>query len=815
MSRPEPPTEAIVRGKAALLARLSVIAADSHDTNEDRALETFDGQGPWAKLAEHEASPDGRYAFGEVFARGGLGVVRHGEDRHLGRPVAIKELLRDSPEAARRFALEAAITARLQHPNIVPLYDLGWQGEGRPFYCMKLVDGETLEARIAEAGDLGERLRLIEHVIDVADALAYAHEQKVVHRDIKPANVLVGRFGETVVIDWGLAKDLGGEIVGELALPALASGGAASEPSDMTEAGTILGTLRYMAPEQARGQEVDARSDVYSLGALLYHVLAGEAPHGERSREEILEGLLAGTHEPLLDRDASIPAELVAIADRAMALDPGRRYASAGDFAEDLRRFQAGRMVSAHAYSLADVGRRWLRRHRTVVTIGSLALLGMGGIGLLALDQVRAERRAAEAAAAEAAEEADRADRARFEGAVFDDARRAAEVLELARTPGRELEALARGVELVADHDHDHASVPEPLYQGLSTALGGLIPVARLDRPTHAVLGFGEPSPSGDLLVTLPARNAEAPALELWSTREGRRLRSIALEEGSWILSAVFSPDGRLLAAGDDARCRIFAVDTGALVRELDDCSGPVFSGDGSMLFAKVPDGQESRVTIYGDLRAWDTASWSPRWTAALPGKNAVLLVHPDGERLILRHDHVADEAITVLDAHSGETLRRLARPRGSLRYMDRSPGFSRRENVALSPDGTMLAVSETDEDGRMVVWELETGEARVLDAGGIPREPLFSADSNELFVSGATLEAWRPRWGQRSALLPTVALLARTRKGVVARDGEDWIELPRGRAIQGAPAGRPRALTSTGDGDFVVAIGSEGARLW
>jgi WD40 repeat protein len=345
-----------------------------------------------------------RYVFGEVVAVGGLGVIRRAEDRRLGRAIAVKQLIRDSPVAQRRFALEAAITARLQHPAIVPLYDLGWSDNGEPFYCMKLVDGETLDAKIQATTDIAGRLRLLEHVIAVLDAIAYAHEQQIIHRDLKPANVLVGRFGETVVIDWGLAKDLSGQ-------DGTAKGGEcpkqvefepgdanSSTPAHLTAEGAVLGTLRYMAPEQARGEEVDVRSDVYSLGAVLYHVLAGQPPFANAVGPHAVKRVIEGDLEPLQTIDPRIPRELAAVAHRALALQPADRYASAGEFAEDLRRFQAGRFVSAHAYSLVEMLRLWIRRHRTIVVITALALVGLAVIVIVAFVRVRQERDSANAA---------------------------------------------------------------------------------------------------------------------------------------------------------------------------------------------------------------------------------------------------------------------------------------------------------------------------------------------------------------------------------------------------------------------------------
>ncbi|HEY8377794.1 MAG TPA: serine/threonine-protein kinase, partial [Nannocystis sp.] len=282
-----------------------------------------------------------RYIFGEVFAFGGLGLVRRAEDRRLGRVVAVKELLRDSPDAQRRFTREATITARLQHPGIVPIYDLGWRDTGEPFYSMKFVDGETLDAKIRAADGLNGRLRLLEHVIAVADAIAYAHRHGVIHRDLKPANILVGDHGETVVIDWGLAKDTTGRLAADLL-------GASIDPAEpmgetLTELGAIVGTLRYMPPEQARGEPVDARCDVFALGAVLFHVIAGRPPHATLDRAALLERLIADKVDDLRSVAPDAPRELAAIVQRAMSPRPDDRYPTAEAFADDLRRFLTGR----------------------------------------------------------------------------------------------------------------------------------------------------------------------------------------------------------------------------------------------------------------------------------------------------------------------------------------------------------------------------------------------------------------------------------------------------------------------------------------
>jgi tRNA A-37 threonylcarbamoyl transferase component Bud32 len=399
--RPEPPPSHLVRAaKDRLLAALQQIPADADSgapTLPVRGGEVVvsDEPTPWPGPARvpADAGPDARYEFGEVFAAGGLGLVRRARDRRLGRTVAVKELLRNDPAAERRFALEAAITARLQHPGIIPLYDIGRRPGGEPYYCMKLVDGESLEQKIRGCAGLPERLALLEHIIAAADAVAHAHRHGVIHRDLKPANILVGERGETVVIDWGLAKDTTGTVADEIGdLPASPSGTS----STMTEHGTVLGTLRYMSPEQARGEPVDVRGDVFALGASLYHVLAGVPPHEGIQGRALVTRIAEGGVDEL--RTPDLPRELVAIVERATAARPEDRYASAEAFADDLRRFRTGRLVGAHRYSAREVMSRWLRRHRAVTAVAGAGLVALSVGGAIAVQNIRDERDRAAAA---------------------------------------------------------------------------------------------------------------------------------------------------------------------------------------------------------------------------------------------------------------------------------------------------------------------------------------------------------------------------------------------------------------------------------
>lgn len=338
---------------------------------------------------------DARYGDVAELARGGMGRILTARDQRLGRTVAIKELRAPSPALMRRFARETQLTARLSHPSIVSVLEAGLRPSGTPWFAMKLVPGRALDRVIADAATPAERRALLPHVLAVADAMAYAHQERVIHRDLKPHNVLVGQFGETVVIDWGLAKDLAATDDDRADADADALTDAAT--ADATHAGDVLGTPAYMPPEQAAGAAVDERADVYAIGALAYHVLAGAPPYVGDDGAAVLAQVRATPPPPLAQRAPDVPAELVAIVARAMARAPADRYPSARELAADLRRYLAGQLVGAHAYTTGELVRRWARRHRGALAVAVTALVVLAVGGALAIRGVLAGERRADA----------------------------------------------------------------------------------------------------------------------------------------------------------------------------------------------------------------------------------------------------------------------------------------------------------------------------------------------------------------------------------------------------------------------------------
>ena len=330
---------------------------------------------------------DWRYAEGREIARGGMGRVVEATDTVLGRTVALKEALSHDPEALRRFQRETRITARLEHPSIVPVHDAGFSPSGAPFYVMRKIGGRPLEELVGAHGRLEDRLALVPHIVAAANAVAHAHARGIVHRDIKPSNILVGELGETIVIDWGLAKAIGE--ADELSTPRVV------DPDDhtiKTRAGIVFGTPGFMAPEQLRGNPVDEKCDVYALGATLYHLLARKPPHHNKDPDQMMRIAVNGPPQPLHEIVPGVPAELETIIDKALAHDPAKRYQNAGELAEELQRFLTGRLVAAHHYTAKEKLLRFVRRNRALVTVSAGAALAMIVGGAIAIKRVVDER---------------------------------------------------------------------------------------------------------------------------------------------------------------------------------------------------------------------------------------------------------------------------------------------------------------------------------------------------------------------------------------------------------------------------------------
>jgi serine/threonine-protein kinase len=343
-----------------------------------------------------EASPplstDGRYQRLRPHARGGLGEVWVAADRELEREVALKEIQEQHAAQAdnrARFLLEARVTGGLEHPGIVPVYGLGHHPDGRPYYAMRLIKGDSLRRAIEGFyqtnwhGKPGEKAlafrNLLGRFIDVCDAVEYAHSRGVLHRDLKPGNVMLGKYGETLVVDWGLAK-----VTGRADVEATEGGlTVSSGDSGLTQAGKALGTPAYMSPEQAAGRldELGPRSDVYSLGATLYTLLTNQTPFPQGEIGDVLSRVERGDFPAPRQVNKEVPRPLEAVCLKAMARDSRERYGSPRSLAGDVEHWLADEPVSAYREPWAGRARRWLKRYRAAA-IGAVAVLVVAAASL-------------------------------------------------------------------------------------------------------------------------------------------------------------------------------------------------------------------------------------------------------------------------------------------------------------------------------------------------------------------------------------------------------------------------------------------------
>lgn len=501
----------------------------------------------------------GGYDLLQEIARGGMGRIYLGSDPALKRQVAVKVSSVSRHGADLRFEREAEVLAQLAHPNIVPIHSMGVDSEGRPFYAMKLVKGRTLQEilvglRKREPGLEREYplFALLDLFRKVCDAMAFAHSRRILHRDLKPDNIMVGEYGEVLVMDWGLAKHLEGMDPGQLGAGRAGSG----QFPEQTMEGEVMGTPLYMSPEQAAGRvsELDERSDIYALGAILYAILTLEPPIEGRTTEEVLSRVRIGQIRPMRGNPGfsrrirvlqskglgrGIPEALKAVTLKAMALEPGSRYRSVSELTSELEAYRNGFATEAEAAGALKRMRLWMGRNRilagsvsvllTVVSVFSIRVVSEGRKASLALQELRASAPVFASRAQDA-----------LEGGDFDEAEKLArnavrlrgDTAEYHLLLGNALQVAEKWGEAVAEYSRasDLGSVRGSYWAGLTlqllqktdkdTARDELISILRENgRPMEAVgysrrLGQEFWQRRGEKLKNLAENAAEAERLK-------------------------------------------------------------------------------------------------------------------------------------------------------------------------------------------------------------------------------------------------------------------------------------------------------------
>ena len=586
-------------------------AAGLVDSNDHKgAAPTIDFQA--APSSSQDARAGGgidRFELVRVFAKGGLGQIWLARDKDIGRDVAVKELHLDraaNEEARQRFEREARLTGQLEHPNIVPVYAFGMDKESRRlYYAMRLVGGKTLREAIREfhAEDdpheeyFVELQKLLNSFVGVCNAVAYAHSRGVVHRDLKPENVLLGEFGEVVVLDWGLAKsglEDALDNAADEATPLIEAGAL-----ELTRDGWVLGTPAYMAPEQARGEvgKIDQRTDVYGLGAILYELLTGQVPHRNTDLAGLMREILEEPAPSPRAANRTIPKSLDAICRKALATAPANRYDKVDGLLKDIERFVADEPVSAHREEYLEQMGRWFRRNRAKAIAATVSTLAIAVTSLVAFFFVlsawsgeHAARQREIEAREKAEEERDgretelqRRGIAAAERNVFSRDFKTADI-ELNSVPparrGWEWYRLQHEVDLAPHRDgtlgiHDIGILAckiSPDEKGLATAgLDGRVVVWDLSRMPNSTLG---PVPSRELVLreerTQDAKQIEECCAALAWLENGRLLagastegrgvlwdvttgeRQIVLEHDRPLTSVAVAPEGTSIVFGDD-----------------------------------------------------------------------------------------------------------------------------------------------------------------------------------------------------------------------------------------------------------------------
>ena len=685
---------------------------------------------------------EGRYNFIKLHGQGGQAKVYMAFDQQIGRLVAIKEMRPLAPAGAEpavtgssqshtsfvgRFLREARITGQLEHQNITPVHELGRTEDDRLYYSMRFIHGETLAKRLASCQGLKERLKLLGAYWDLCNAIAYAHSRGVIHRDIKPSNVIMGSHGQTLVVDWGIAKTKGmaaldteAELGGPDTTPVISGtdGGA-------TMAGALIGTPAYMSPEQARGETgtTDERADVWGLGVVLYQMLTGKKPFSGGSWSEIVFNLVEQEHDSVLQVCPEAPVELATVVDKALQKDPAKRYRNAGELAEEMSAYMTGGRVRAHAYSSWDLFRRFALRNKVALAAAASIFVVILVSLVFVLFSLDAEREARHLA-----DKAFSAERDAQLSATFHLAQALNEkAFQLAEKKHHGLSAVFAAAALVNNPAHEKSLFHEagfskihPESLQLRTRSASLL--YRLGFEPGLVLeqvfssaGLVESvdiSPDGKLV----AASRYGGIIDLWDRSDKGKSRTLIGHKGR-VFVLDFSKSGRLLAScGGDRTFRLWDVAAGRELRKFpvqevgvldvqissDEKTLAVAREDGQISLWDIESGTRQGAPPAHRTRALSVA-FSPdgKWVASGGGEGVVHVSKRDGrdawsihgsKGTVMSLQFSPNGKLLASAEFSGKiTLTDIRSTKKVLSIQAQEVGVYK---IVFSPDGRMLAVS-------------------------------------------------------------------------------------------------------------------------
>lgn len=727
----------------------------------------------------------GDYELIEEIAHGGVGAVYKARQISLGRIVALKLLLAGhfaDPKTRQRFRAEAESAARLRHPNIVTIHEVG-EHEGQPFLAMEFIEGGTLADRV-RAQPLPV-LRAAACVARVARAIAHAHAQGIVHRDLKPSNILLDRFEEPRVTDFGLAKRLD---TSELE----------TRNAELTLTGQVLGSPVYMSPEQAMGRSRDIGpvSDVYSLGAILYELLTSRPLFQGSTPHTVIEQVKSSDPVPPRRLNASIPVDVETICLKCLEKEPVRRYAGAQEFADDLERFLHGEPVRARPVSPIGKTVRWARRHRGAAAAILTCVVALIAITVVtSITSIRVSR--AQAATEKARVEATR----RLAESLISEAH----ALRISGQAGFREDTLARLSQARA-LDQDGT-----LRDGLRReAIAALVrPDIRRVSSTNVPRGADGMHCCFDALFQRCV-NAARDSRAVYRVNDGELLQVIPKRGRICDEVVSFSPDGRLLLLRFGRAMQLVEADTARIVLETNLLGGPAaFSPDGT-LFARGED--ERGVSIYelagfsngapGPARSWKHDA-KARLTGlafdpaskhlAITDETGVVSLRDATSDAVAWHERIAEAAWHLAWSADGQWLA-VAADRDRLFILNGKDGTLHRQintptdsttSLAFSPDGSRLACAGSQTGVRF----FEPRSGRLLIADSLNSWHVrFDAEGHRL---GTFLHGGRPTWIEA---LPPV--------GVVSLSGAHF-------------ADDDPNLTFSADGRQLLAKTAQGPRAW